>query len=461
MNASLQNNTPPVKVGDIITLHLEGLAAGGDVVGRVGPFAVFVAGGAPSEVAKVEITAVSSTFARGKLVSVVQPSPDRIQPRCPHFGECGGCDLQHIYYPAQLAQKSLLVRENLQRIAGLTDIEMPPAIGMEDTWGYRNKAEYFAGRDAEGHIFLGFLRRGSHEVVPISECAVQHPLNEAVRRVLTELINTHAQGAEEKEALVKLNTRISFADNLACVTLITFGRPGFIRPLAASLMERLPQVSGVCHAGTRMCSGAQHAPAEIVLGTPYLFERIREISFRISPDSFFQVNPHQAAALTEVVEAHADITDEEIIIEGYSGVGTFLIPLAKKARMATGIEESDSAVADAKANLRKNHLENTRIYEGKVESILPRFAARRWHAGAVVLDPPRKGCGKAVLAAAANLRPRSIVIISCDPATLARDLKFITSMDYVPKSVQLVDMFPHTWHIECVATVSSEFTVES
>jgi len=440
-----------VKVGDKITLRIDGLAAGGDFVGRLGPFAIFVSGSAPGEVAEVEITEVSRSYARGRLVSIEEPSPDRVQPLCPHFGECGGCDLQQIYYPAQLAHKTLLVREALRRIGGLGEVEMPPPLGMEEPWAYRNKAEYFAGRDGDGKIFLGFLRQKSHEPVPISGCAVQHPLNEEVRRAVVGLVNLHAQGAEEKNALVKVISRVSFASESACVTLVTLGKPLFLETFAKALMEKIPQVSGVCHSATRNRRGVPHSPAETVAGSPYLLERIGPWSFRISPDSFFQVNPRQTAVLTQVVEEFAGVGEEAIVIEGYSGVGTFLIPLAAKARMATGIEESESAIADARANLRKHHLGNTRVYQGKVEHILPRFAARKWHSGAIVLDPPRRGCGKGVIAAATKLGPRALVLISCDPATLARDLHFAATAGYVTKVVQLVDIFPHTWHTESVA----------
>jgi 23S rRNA (uracil1939-C5)-methyltransferase len=451
MESPSQKGSPPVKVGDRVSLRIDALAAGGDFIGRLGPFAIFVSGGAPSEIAQVEITEVSKTYARGRLLSIQQPSPDRIQPRCPHFGECGGCDLQHIYYPAQLAQKRLLVRETLRRIGGIAEVEIPPALGMEDPWAYRSKAEYFAGRDPRGHVFLGFLRRASHQPAAVSECAVQHTLNEKVRTAVAELMNLHAQGAQEKDSLVKVISRVSFEDERACVTLVTSGKPGFLSTLANALMEKIPEVSGVCHSRTRSQRAAHHSPAELLAGSPHLIERIGQWSFRISPDSFFQVNPRQTAVLTQVAESLAGVGEEAILIEGYSGVGTFLIPLAAHARMATGIEESESALADARANIRKHHLDNTRLYQGKVENILPRFAARKWHAGAVVLDPPRRGCGKGAITAAARLQPRALVLVSCDPATLARDLQFAAGAGYLPKVVQLVDMFPHTWHTESVA----------
>lgn len=450
MNSTSPSASPPLKVGEVVTLQMDGLAAGGDFVARHGPFAVFVSGSAPGEVAQVEITEVAKTFARGRLISIVTPSPQRVPPTCPHAVDCGGCDLQQVDYPAQLEEKSRLMRETLRRIGGFSEVEMPPPLGMKQPWAYRNKVEYFAGRDSQGKIFLGFIRRGTHEVVPISGCAVLHPLSEQVRVALNELVNVHTQGAEEKNALVKVVSRVSFAMERACITLVTLGRPAFVVTLANALMERLPEVSGVCQASVRSPHSAHHSPAELVAGSPYLIERVGDWTFRISPDSFFQVNTRQTAVLTNIVDEYAGVGEEEILIEGYSGVGTFLLPLGAKARMATGIEESQSALADAHANIKKHRLENTRIYQGEVESILPRFAARKWHAGAVVLDPPRQGCGKAAIAAAAKLEPRALVIVSCDPATLARDLRFAAAAGYPPRKVQLVDMFPHTWHTESV-----------
>ena len=453
MDDSERSQSLPVQTGDIVTLRVESLASGGDFVGRVDGFTVFVRGAAPSESVRAEITEVHSTFARARLVSIESPSPDRIEPECAVCDACGGCDLQHVYYPAQLAQKHLLVRALLQRIGGFGagEIECPPVVGMDNPWQYRNKAEYFAGRDDSGEVLLGFQAKGGRNIVPVEECCLQHPLNEEVRRAVQSAARLHAAEADEKESLLRVVSRVSFAQEKACVTLVTGGRPNYVAAMADEIMRQVPEVGGVCHSRTRSRRGAQRAPAELVVGTPYLTESIGDSDFRLSPDSFFQINPRQTLAMTNVIKSFAGVGEEEILIEGYCGVGTFLLPIGAGSRQATGIESESSAVADAKVNIRKKGLHGVRIYEGKVEQVLSRFAARNWHAAAVVLDPPRKGCGQIVIKAAASLQPRALVLASCDPATLARDLRYAADLGYAPRTVQIIDMFPQTWHTESIA----------
>jgi len=451
MKPSTSENSPPVKVGDIISLRAEKMAAGGDFVGHIEKFAVFITGSAPDEVGKVEITEVARNFARGRLVEIEQPSPERVAPPCPHFAECGGCDLQHLNYPAQLAQKEQMVKATLRHLGQVEEITLPPIIGMEDPWAYRNKAEYFAGSAETGARFFGFLAKDSHQPIPISHCRVQHPLNEQIRLAAIELLNQIGASEAEKAALVKIIVRASFAFNKAQVTLVTLAKSEFLKTFAEALMQKIHQIRGVSFCLTRNEFSAHHSPAETLAGSPYLFETLGEYSFRLSPDSFFQVNPRQATTLTETVLANAWVKNGAIVIEGYSGVGTFLLPLAERARHIIGIEDAASALADARANIGKPSHSNIRLYQGKVERILPRLAAKERRANVIVLDPPRKGGGRMVMAAAARFKPRAIVLVSCDPATLARDLGFLAALDYQAKQVQIIDMFPHTWHTECVA----------
>ena len=511
-------------VGDRIPLHLDSLAVGGEVVGRHEGMAVFAMWGCPGDIAEVEITEVARSFARGLVRSVISPSPDRVQAPCPHFGDCGGCQLQHISYPAQLRHKTAMVREALARIGGIQTSPpsplsktgegagKPDAAGgvlVAETWGmekqpwfYRNRAEYHAALDDKGQLVLGFARHHSHDIVSLRECNLQHPFSEAVRKAVLAHMPRVAQTPGERAALLGVETLVSFASGNGLVTLICAGRPAFVPSLADALHADLPDLVGVL-AARRRGHAAHRSPAELVWGDYHIAEQLAGQEYRVSGDSFFQSNPAQAGRMIGLVSEWASppvplsktgegASRAALVLDLYSGVGTFLLPLARGARRAIGVEESESAVEDAKANARAWRLRNITLHERRVERILPRLAerasppspspslergrqtsppfpplrARRGgdNSGAkeseltrgevpdvVILDPPRKGCGPIVAALVAKLRPRRVILVSCHPATLARDLKSFAEHGYPCRRVQPIDMFPQTWHVEAVA----------
>jgi len=441
---------PALRPGQIVPLRLNSLAVGGEAVGRYQGMAVFAMWGCPGDEAEVEITEVAERFARGVVRRVIMPSPDRVAPRCPHFGDCGGCQWQHISYQAQLHHKTALVREALARIGGLAEVEIGETWGMEKPWAYRGRAEYHAGLDEAGRAVLGFARHHSHEIVALKECQVQHPLIERIRTTLLPLLPRVAQTAQERAALLKLETAVSFAEGRAVATLVCDGRPAFVPSAAEALMAEIPELSGVCAARQRGRGAARRAPAELVAGSPYLTERLAEGSYRVGPDSFFQVNPQQAARMVSLVQKWAGVGPSDIVVDAYCGVGTFLLPLSRAAKAAVGIESDEGALSDARTNVRKWGLPEVTLYRGRVEHVLARFVERDFRPEVIVLDPPRKGCGPRVCEAAARLRPRRIILVSCHPATLARDLKSLGEHGYAVRRVQPVDMFPQTWHVEVV-----------
>ena len=441
---------PLVNTGDRIRLHLDSLAAGGEAVGRHEGLAVFALWGCPGDEAEVEITEVQQRFARGVVREVIAPSPDRVTAPCPHFGSCGGCQIQHIAYPAQLRHKTSIVRDALTRIGGLSEAEIGETWGMDDPWHYRNRAEYHAQLDESGDLYLGFTRHHTHDVFALRECALQHPLSEQVRLALLELMPRLAQGPQERARLLDAENLVSFASEQALVTLVCDGRPPFVPQLADELMK-VKGVAGVAAARARGRLAGHRSPAETIAGDGHLVERLDGEGYRISPDSFFQVNPRQAARMVELVKEWSAVGRGDGVLDLYTGVGTFLLPLARRAHHAAAVEESEAALADARANLRRWRLNNVSLYEGRVERALPRLAQRGWRSDVIVLDPPRKGCGPIVCASAARLTPRRIILVSCHPATLARDLKCLAEHGYLARKVQPVDMFPQTWHVEAVA----------
>ena len=440
-----------LKVGDRVRLRLESLAAGGEAVGRHEGMAVFALWGCPGDLAEVEITEVARRFARGAVREVVSASSDRVEPPCPHFGECGGCQLQHISYQAQLRHKTALVREALARIGGMSGIDVQAAWGMEEPWRYRGRARYHGQVGQSGELALGFTRHHGHEIVAVKECGIQHPLSEKIRELLVTSMARVAQGARERAALLEVETLVSLASGRGLVTLVCEGRPPFVQSLAHALMEEAPDVAGVLVSRKRGRGALHRAPAELIAGSAHVEEKLAGASYRVSADSFFQSNPAQAERVIGLVREWAEVSRKDVVLDLYTGVGTVLLPLAVGAKRAIGVEADASALSDARANVRAWGLGNVDLYERRAERLLPHLVDRGWRADVVVMDPPRKGCGRIVCAAVAKLQPRRIILISCDPATLARDLKSLAEQGYRVVRVQPVDMFPQTWHVEAVA----------
>jgi len=439
-----------LETGQRIRLHLDSLASGGDAVGRHEGMAVFAMWGCPGDEAEVEITEVSRRFARGVVREVISPSPDRVAPPCPHFGDCGGCQLQHIAYEAQLRHKAAIVRDSLSRIGGLPDIEIAKTLGMDHPWRYRGRADYHAQLGPSGDLVLGFARHHTHDIVPLQECRIQHPLSERIRTAVLETMARAAQGAGERAALLQVESLVSFASGRGLATLVCDGQPPFLQSAAEALMDKIGDLAGVLFARKRGRGAPRRSPAEVITGEGHIVEQISGETYRVSPDAFFQSSPAQAARMLDVVQKWANVGKEDVVLDVYSGVGTFLLPLAAGAHQGFGIEAEPASLSDARTNLRSRRLGNVTLYHGKAERLLARFAERGQRADIVVLDPPRKGCGPIVLAHLAKLQPRRIVLVSCHPATLARDLKTLAEYGYLARRIQPVDMFPQTWHVEAV-----------
>jgi 23S rRNA (uracil1939-C5)-methyltransferase len=440
-----------MSVGDCVPVRLDSLAAGGEAVGRHEGMAVFAMWGCPGDEAEVVITQVSRRFSRGVVRSVVTASADRIEAPCPHFGDCGGCQLQHIEYAAQLRHKAAMVRDALARIGGLPEVEVCETWGMENPWFYRGRAQYHARLSQSGEVFLGFTRHHSHDVVALTECNIQHPLSERIRKAVAEVVSRVAQGASERAALLGVETLVSSATGRGLVTLVCDRRPRFASSAADALMSQVDGLSGVLAARRRGRGALHRSPAQVLAGEAHVTEELGGNRFRVSADSFFQTNPAQAARIIALAQEWAEVGKDDVVLDLYSGVGTFLLPLARSAHRGIGVESEASAFADARYNQRRWRLQRLDLYERKVERMLPRLVERGMKASIVVLDPPRKGCGPVVCALAAKLSPRRIILISCDPATLARDLKSLAEYGYRARRVQPVDMFPQTWHVETVA----------
>jgi 23S rRNA (uracil1939-C5)-methyltransferase len=400
-----------------LTLELSDLAYGGDAVGQHNGRAVFVPLGIPGETVRVQVQEEHKRYARARLLDVLEPAPERVEPPCPYFGLCGGCHWQHIAYAAQLHFKRQIVLDQLHRVGKVAQPCVQPVIGMEDPWSYRNHVQF--SLDREGH--WGYQALRSHDIVPVEECGLTHPLLDE----LWEALDIEFEGLQR----IVLRAGLATGEQM----LILEGEDE-----TPPEMEVDIPVSCVYQSG----GGKQ----TVLVGSGHYHEHLAGRGFRVSAPSFFQVNILQAERLGEVVRRYLAIQPDERLLDAYCGVGVFALLAAGCGAHVLGIESSPWAIADAMANSTDE--EDAEFIQGDVEEVLAQVDVA---CDAVVLDPPRAGCTPAVLQALAHCQPRRLVYVSCDPATLARDIAQLAQWGYTLVEVQPVDMFPQTYHIESVA----------
>lgn len=462
----------PVHVGQRVELSLEGLVAGGEALGRLGGYTVFVPLGAPGDRLDVEIVSVKPGYARGIIRAILEPGPARISAPCPVFGRCGGCQWQHLAYDAQLAAKTRLVEEALSRIGRFeTEGIVRPALGMSEPWNYRNKAHWAIAparaRHARGPRLsadrgperprIGLYEARSHKVVEPPFCAIVHPMLNLVHDFLRKALTDFPFDVYDEEtgkgwlrsALAKIGYR---TDQLMIGLVATSAHFPLAEAWVAAVRDQFPAVDSVVlnvnPARTNVLLGDR---TEILHGRPFLEERLGPATFQLSARSFFQVNPLQTEVLYGQVREFAALTGRELVVDAFCGTGTIALVLADSAAEVWGLEAEPAAIFDAENNARANGIDHAHFLLGPVEKRLPKMVSEGLHPDVVVLDPPRKGCEPAVVQAIVSARPARVVYVSCNPATLARDLAAFREGGYRLSAVQPVDMFPQTAHVEAVA----------
>jgi 23S rRNA (uracil1939-C5)-methyltransferase len=445
--------------GDALSLSVDDLAFGGEGVGRVGGYVVFVRGGLPGDRVRVRVTEARGRFARGVIEAVEEPSADRVQAPCPYFGRCGGCRLQHLAYEAQLAFKAKQVADCLGRLGGVTP-ELRPILPAPHVWGYRNKME-FTVTGTTGDPVIGLHEADRYDaVLDIERCLLQpDPLNavlEETRRQVRER-GLAPYDPREGEGLLRFlmlrhgrRTDEVMANVVAAAPAIET-----LSPLAEALRARVPgTVSVVLNVNSKPASVAIGSEEHLLAGRDHVNESLGGLTFRISANSFFQTNTEQAERLFEIVLEASEAAADDTAIDLYSGTGAISLLLARRCRQVYGIEVSATAVEDAILNARLNGIDNCTFLSGEVRRVLPDLIAHGIRADVVVADPPRAGFHPKALRALLALAPGRIVYVSCNPATLARDVADLVRGGYRLDWVQPVDMFPHTSHIEAVARLT-------
>lgn len=449
----------PVQKGELIEMSITGLGSSGEGVGKYQGFTVFVPGALPGEKVSVLINLVKKNYATGVLQRVLEPSAERLTPPCSVYEQCGGCQLQHLSYAGQLAMKQQQVKDALMRIGHL-DVEVLPVIGCNDPWNYRNKMQFPAAMDGEGLLQLGCYATASHSVVDTDSCMIQKAANNEVLltvRKWMQCFGITAYDEKTGKGLVRhVMSRVGVHSGEVMAVLIT---SAYDIPHKKELVEWLKKyvpglVSVVQNINKKKTNIIMGDKTRVIYGQSTIKDSLGVLNFNISAQSFFQVNSEQAEKLYNTALEYAALNGTETVVDVYCGTGTISLYLARHARQVYGIEIVAPAIADAKKNAELNNCQNAEFILGDAAVELPKLLATGIQPDVVLVDPPRAGCEEKVLAAIAEVGPERVVYVSCNPASLARDLAYMEEHGYKTTIVQPVDMFSMTSHVENVALLS-------
>ncbi len=490
------------KKNDTVIVTIEDIGSDGEGIGKVEGFTLFVKDAVIGDTVEAKIMKTKKNYAYARLEKVITPSPFRVEPKCAYHRQCGGCQVQALSYEKQLEFKAKKVRNHLLRIGGfeeeLLDRVMEPIVGMEEPYHYRNKAQYPVGTGKNGEIITGFYAGRTHSIIANTECYLGVPGNKEILELIIEYMERHGVSAYDEETgegcVRHVLIRTGFTSGEIMVCLVINGRDkkrckvGEYLPAQEDLLERLTQIPGM----TSVSVSINTEKTNVIMGkeihTLWGEETIsdvihvrdmsrggypltgQELCFKISPLSFYQVNPVQTEKLYSLALEYADLTGEETVWDLYCGIGTISLFLANKAKQVYGVEIVPQAIEDAKENAKQNHITNAEFFVGKAEEVLPEFyekmskempgagvaaelgkevyASDMLHPDVIVVDPPRKGCDEACLDTILKMQPKRIVYVSCDSATMARDVKILCDGGYELKKVRPVDQFGHTVHVE-------------
>lgn len=431
----------------------------GEGIGKIQDFTVFVPGTLIGDEVEVRLTKVKKQYGFGQLVRFVVPSPFRLQQGCPQEAICGGCQFQQLDYEKQLEWKQKKVENCLKRIGRIEGVKVQPTIGMEIPYHYRNKVQYPI-RKVDGQVEVGFFASKSHQLVPIKDCTIQHPLNRQIIEIVKAFLDQYAisiyDEAAHKGLVRHLMIRTGHEAKELMVVLVINGKTLPHQEALIQALTVLPEVKSIV-------LNHQMKDSPVILGNECtaiygeesITEWIGDLKFKVSPLAFFQVNPVQTKVLYQKALEYADLEGSEVVWDAYCGIGTISLFLAQKAKKVYGVEIIPEAIANAKENAKLNGIYNTEFIVGKAEEVIPRLYKEGIIADTMVVDPPRKGCDEKLLQTIQEMAPKRVVYVSCDPATLARDLAFLTQQaGYQVEKVQPVDMFPQTVHVETVVKLS-------
>jgi 23S rRNA (uracil1939-C5)-methyltransferase len=460
------------KVGDRIEVTIEDVAAGGEGVGKVDGFVIFVPASAPGDKLVVELTALKKKYGRARIARILEPSRRRVKPPCLVYESCGGCQFQHLDYDAQLTYKTKMVQDAMAHLGSLEGVEVKPCRGMDDPWGYRNKALMMvAGRpylereranlNAAPRLrpYFGFYAQRTHRVVAVPECLIQSAGNNEVlkaARDMTERLGWIPYNEKDESGFLRYVIARSTGNGDTLLILVAT-QPSLpnIKEFVSGVRGRAKRLKGVVlNLNPHRTNVVLGTTTRLVWGQDHLIEETAGLQFRISPASFFQVNSWGLRAVYQTLDEQLKLRGKDAVLDLYCGVGSLSLYLAKRAKRVVGIDSCGPAIEDAIINSDLNKLSNTYFATGATEKVLPRLYQQGERFAAAVIDPPRKGCAPEVLNTIARMRIPRLVYVSCNPATLARDLGLLKDLGYQTEMIQPIDMFPQTYHVESVATLT-------
>ncbi len=453
---------------DTAVIEIIDIGVNGEGIGKVGGYTLFVKDAVIGDQVEVKVMKAKKNYGYAKLMRILEASVYRTEPRCRYARQCGGCQIQEMAYGRQLVFKEQKVREDLERIGGvdkmILDKVMEPIAGMEQPFGYRNKAQFPFGTDKSGEPYAGFYAGRTHDIIANTDCALGVPVNRTILEIILDFMKKNgirAYNEKTGDGLIRhVLIRYGFATDEIMVCLVING--GEI-PNVSWLVDRLKVIEGMTSisvsvntARTNVIMGDSY---RVLWGQGYITDCIGEIKYQISPLSFYQVNPVQTETLYSTVLEYADLNGSETVWDLYCGIGTISLFLAQRAKKVYGVEIIPQAIEDARENARINGINNVEFFVGRAEEVLPEYCGNSIcdagaYADVIVVDPPRKGCDSVLLDTIVKMQPEKIIYVSCDPATLARDVKMLCGSGYEVKRVRAVDMFPMTVHVECVVLMS-------
>ena len=449
-----------MKKDDLVTLKIEDMGVDGEGIGHTDGCTLFVKDALIGDVINAKVMKMKKNYGYARMMEILTPSPDRVEPKCTYHKQCGGCQIQALSYEKQLEYKKKKVLNNLRRIGGLTELPEFDVIGMDKPYCYRNKAQFPFGTDKNGNVVTGFYAGRTHSIISNTKCYLGVEENEQIlEMILAHLKKYHIPAYDEqtgKGLLRHVLIRKGFTTGELMVCLILNGtRIPNVKELVAELVKIPGMTSITINVNTKQTNVIMGQEMRSVWGQDYITDYIGDVKYQISPLSFFQVNPVQTRKLYERALEYAEVESGETVWDLYCGIVTISLFLAQKAKQVYGVEIVPQAIEDAKRNAALNGFSNAEFYVGKAEEVLPvKYREEGIKADVIVVDPPRKGCDEALLQTIVQMRPKRVVYVSCDSATLARDLMYLVSEGYGVVKGTVVDQFPHTVHVETVCLMS-------
>lgn len=453
-----------MKKDDLVTLTIEDMGVDGEGIGHVEGCTLFVKDALIGDVITAKVMKMKKNYGYARLMEILTPSKDRVEPRCKFHKQCGGCQIQALTYEKQLEYKKKKVLNNLQRIGGLYDLPEFDVIGMEDPYGYRNKAQFPFGTDKNGEVVTGFYAGRTHSIIPNTRCYLGVEENEEILELILNHMEKYQIPSYDEQTGKGLVRHVLIRKGFTTGELmVCFVLNGTRMPEAEELVEALVKIPGMTsitiNVNTKQTNVIMGTEIRPLWGQTYITDYIGNVKYQISPLSFFQVNPVQTRKLYERALEYAQVEDGQTVWDLYCGIGTISLFLAQKTKKVYGVEIVPQAIEDAKRNAALNGFSNAEFYVGKAEDVLPKkYREEGVKADVIVVDPPRKGCDEALLRTIVQMRPQRVVYVSCDSATLARDLKYLTGEGYRVVEGTVVDQFPHTVHTECVIKLQRKNT---